>query len=166
MLAIRANANTPINENEPKDAVSMLSYLKREQYGSWPILYGAYYTGKPYDMTEGSPIYYKDEKKGKYVEVAKNPGEYLYDDNVMTLFPRMWNGSRNTFTKTYERYIDKSKMNATTQRRPDGTKERVLIPTFGRIYGFSSITNAAGCIGVTLCGISSVARMILRVKGK
>lgn len=136
MLAIRANANTPINENEPKDAVSMLSYLKREQYGSWPILYGAYYTGKPYDMTEGSPIYYKDEKKGKYVEVAKNPGEYLYDDNVMTLFPRMWNGSRNTFTKTYERYIDKSKMNVTTQRRPDGTKERVLIPTFGQNLRF------------------------------
>ena len=132
MLVIRANANTPINENEPKDAVSMLSYLKREQYGSWPIVYGAYYTAKPYDMTEGTPIYYKDHQKGKYVEISKNPGQYIYDDNVMTLFPRMWNGSKKTFTSTYERYIDKSKMRVTTQKRPNGTQERVMIPTFGQ----------------------------------
>lgn len=63
MLIIRANANTPINENEPKDAISMLSYLKREQYGSWPILYGPYYNAKPYDAKDGSPIYVKDTEK-------------------------------------------------------------------------------------------------------
>lgn len=132
MLVIRANANTPINENEPKDAISMLSYLKREQYGSWPIIYGPYYTAKPYDMTEGTPIYIKDHKKGKYVEIGKNMGEYVYDDNAMTIFPRMWNGSKKTYTNTYERYIDKSKMKVTTQKRPDGTTERVMIPTFGQ----------------------------------
>ena len=132
MLVIRANANTPINENEPKDAVSLLSYLKREQYGSWPLIYGPYYTAKPYDMTEGTPIYYKDHEKGKYVEVAKNPGEYVYDSNVQTIFPRMWSSAKKTHTNTYERYIDKSKMNVTTQQRPDGTSERVAIPTFGQ----------------------------------
>lgn len=136
MLVIRANANTPINENEPKDAISMLSYLKREQYGSWPLLYGPYYMAKPYDMTEGTPIYYKDHQKGKYVEIAKNPGEYVYDDNVQTLFPRMWNGSKKTYTSTYERYIDKSKMRVTTQKKPNGTTERVLIPTFGQNLRF------------------------------
>lgn len=132
MLAIRANANTPINENEPKDAISMLSYLKREQYGSWPLVYGAYYTGKYYDVTEGSPVYKKDKVKGRYVEIAKNPGEPVYDDNVKTLFPRMWNGSRAQYKNTYERYIDKSKMRVTTQMTPNGTRERVLIPTFGQ----------------------------------
>ena len=136
MLVIRANANTPINENEPKDAVSLLSYLKREQYGSWPLLYGPYYTAKPYDVTEGTPIYYKDHNKGKYVVVAQNPGEYIYDDNVQTLFPRMWNGSKKTFTSTYERYIDKSKMHVTTQMTPRGTAERVMIPTFGQNLKF------------------------------
>ena len=136
MLVIRANANTPINENEPKDAISMLSYLKREQYGSWPLLYGPYYTAKPYDMEEGTPIYYKDHKKGKYVEVAKNPGEYVYDDNVMTIFPRMWNSSKKTFVNVYERYIDKSKMRVTTQKRPGGGTERVMIPTFGQNLRF------------------------------
>lgn len=136
MLVIRANANTPINENEPKDAISMLSYLKREQYGSWPLLYGPYYMAKPYDMTDGTPIYYKDHKKEKYVEVAKNFGQYVYDDNVQTIFPRMWNGSKKTFTTTYERYIDKSKMRVATQKRPNGTSERVMIPTFGQNLRF------------------------------
>ena len=136
MLVIRANANTPINENEPKDAISMLSYLKREQYGSWPLLYGPYYMAKPYDMTEGTPIYYKDYKKGKYVVAGKNPGEYIYDENVQTLFPRMWNGSKKTFTKTYERYIDKTNMRVTTQMTPRGTSERVMIPTFGQNLRF------------------------------
>jgi len=136
MLVIRANANTPINENEPKDAISMLSYLQREQYGSRPLLYGPYYTAKPYDMTEGTPIYYKDHKKGRYVEIAKNQGEYVYDDNVQTLFPRMWNGSKKTYTNVYERYIDKSKMRVTTQRKPSGTSERVAVPTFGQNLRF------------------------------
>jgi Amino acid transporters len=136
MLVIRANANTPINENEPKDAISMLSYLKREQYGSWPLLYGPYYMAKPYDMTEGTPIYYKDHQKGRYVEIAKNPGEYVYDDNVQTIFPRMWNGSKKTYTSTYERYIDKSNMRVTTQKKPNGTTERVMIPTFGQNLRF------------------------------
>jgi hypothetical protein len=136
MLVIRANANTPINENEPKDAVSLLSYLKREQYGSWPLLYGPYYTAKPYDVEEGTPIYNKDRQKGKYVMIARNPGDYIYDDNVQTIFPRMWNGSKRTFTSTYERYIDKSKMKVTTQMRANGTSERVMIPTFGQNIRF------------------------------
>ena len=39
MLVIRANTNTPINENNPDDAISLLSYLNREQYGTWPVIY-------------------------------------------------------------------------------------------------------------------------------
>jgi len=31
ILVIRANANPPINENDPKDAISLLSYLNREE---------------------------------------------------------------------------------------------------------------------------------------
>ena len=136
MLVIRANANTPINENEPKEAISMLSYLQREQYGSRPLLYGPYYMAKPYDMTVGTPIYNKDRKRGKYVEVAKNPGDYIYDDNVQTIFPRMWNGTKNTYINVYERYIDKTKMRVTTQKKPSGTSERVAIPTFGQNIRF------------------------------
>ena len=33
MLPIRANAKTPINENNPSDAREVLAYYNREQYG-------------------------------------------------------------------------------------------------------------------------------------
>jgi ABC-type phosphate transport system permease subunit len=43
MLIIRSNAHVPINENAPKDALTLKAYLGREQYGGWPLLYGPYY---------------------------------------------------------------------------------------------------------------------------
>jgi hypothetical protein len=43
MIVIRSNANTPLDENDPENLVSLESYLKREQYGDWPILYGQYF---------------------------------------------------------------------------------------------------------------------------
>lgn len=43
MIIIRSNANTPMDENNPADLFSLLSYLNREQYGSQPLVYGPYY---------------------------------------------------------------------------------------------------------------------------
>lgn len=131
MLVIRANANTPINENEPSEAVSMLSYLKREQYGSWPLLYGPYYMAKPYDAEDGSPVYVRDEEKGKYVITDKREGTVpVYDDNVMTIFPRMWNATKPYYVNVYNQYIDKSKMQPVTMKNSSGGEEVVLKPTF------------------------------------
>ena len=67
ILVIRSNANTPIDENNPEDAVSLLAYLNREQYGDWPILSGQYYNANVVDLEDGTPVYKKDEKAGKYV---------------------------------------------------------------------------------------------------
>lgn len=43
VIVIRSNANTPLDENDPENLVTLHSYLKREQYGSWPILTGPYW---------------------------------------------------------------------------------------------------------------------------
>jgi hypothetical protein len=43
MIVIRAGAGTPINENDPSSIASMISYLKREQYGDTPHLRGVRY---------------------------------------------------------------------------------------------------------------------------
>lgn len=53
MIIIRSNANTPMDENNPADMYSLLSYLNREQYGSQPLFMGPYYDAevKGYDKT-------------------------------------------------------------------------------------------------------------------
>lgn len=47
MIVIRSNANTPLDENDPSNLVSLQAYLEREQYGDWPIMYGQYFTAEP-----------------------------------------------------------------------------------------------------------------------
>ncbi len=88
VLVIRSNANTPINENAPKDATAMLTYLNREQYGDTPLFYGQYYNATPVEQTE-SIKYVKDEKNKKYVAV-KQVGSIKYDSQNQTIFPRMY----------------------------------------------------------------------------
>lgn len=45
-IVIRSNANTPLDENDPENLVTLHAYLKREQYGSAPILYGPYWNSE------------------------------------------------------------------------------------------------------------------------
>ena len=87
VLVVRANANTPINENSPKDALTLLTYLNRDQYGDWPVLYGQYYNAKVLDTKEGSYNYIKG--KDKYIRTSRKIS-YKYDPNGCGLFPRMW----------------------------------------------------------------------------
>ena len=55
VIVIRSNANTPLDENDPENLVTLHAYLKREQYGSSPILTGPYWNSK-----ENSPELYDD----------------------------------------------------------------------------------------------------------
>ena len=58
-IVIRSNFDPPINENAPKDVMSFVRYLKREQYGSRPLLYGPYFTAEPVGVKYGDPVYTK-----------------------------------------------------------------------------------------------------------
>lgn len=57
VIVIRSNANTPLDENDPENLVTLHSYLKREQYGSAPILFGNYWNSlkNGEEMTENGP---------------------------------------------------------------------------------------------------------------
>ena len=57
VIVIRSNANTPLDENDPENLVTLHSYLKREQYGSAPILFGQYWNSlrNGEEMTENGP---------------------------------------------------------------------------------------------------------------
>lgn len=99
-LIIRANANTPINENAPKDATSLLTYLNREQYGYTPLLYGPYFTATSYDIKQSGNTttkYVKNKQTKRYDAIVRS-GEPEFSDNVCSVFPRMYstdNGRRH-----------------------------------------------------------------------
>ena len=135
MLIIRSNANTPIDENSPEDAISLLSYLNREQYGDWPILHGQYFNAPIVDNDDGTPVYIKDKKKGKYVVTDDRKGTVpVYDPRMTTLFPRMWSNHKPEHKRIYKKYIGNGSPVRVT--KPDGTTEIIRKPTFLNNLGF------------------------------
>ena len=136
MIVIRANANPPINENDPKDAISLLSYLNREQYGSWPIFYGQYYNAPVVDHADGNPVYMKDENKGKYVIKEDRKGTIpVYDERFMTIFPRMLSNSKPAHETLYEHF---GEIEGRPISVPDGSGGTKVLyrPTFGENLKF------------------------------
>ncbi len=136
MIVIRANANTPINENEPSDAISLLSYLNREQYGDWPLLHGQYYSAPVVDYEDGSPVYVKDKKAGKYVITdERNNTKPIYDERFTTVFPRMWSNQKPSHINIYKQY---GEVKGTPIRvtKNDGSTETLIRPTFGENLKF------------------------------
>ncbi|MDP3557498.1 MAG: DUF2723 domain-containing protein [Bacteroidota bacterium] len=94
VLVIRSQANTPMDENDPENAPNMLSYLLREQYGDWPILYGQYYNAPTVSKSEfgsGDPIFKKDDKNKNYKVIDSRKNSIpKYQKEFCTPFPRMW----------------------------------------------------------------------------
>src|SRR5690606_35993507 len=50
MILIRAKANPTLNNSDPDNAFSFLSYLNREQYGDEPLFKGPYFDSRPVDI--------------------------------------------------------------------------------------------------------------------
>jgi len=136
ILVIRANADTPINENAPKDAISLLSYLNREQYGTWPLLYGQYYNAPRVDFKDGNPVYEKDVAKGKYVIKDDRKGTVpVYDERFMTIFPRMWSNQKPAHISLYKQYGGDKGIPIKVENQ-DGTTDVLYKPTFGENLKF------------------------------
>ncbi len=130
MLVIRANADTPINENAPVDAVSLLSYLNREQYGDFPIFQGQYYNAPIVDYADGKPIYQKDPATHKYIVIDDRKGtQPVWDPRFTTLFPRMWSNQRKGSADFYHKWGGEGVPIEVTN--PDGKTETRNRPTFG-----------------------------------
>ncbi len=130
MLIIRSNVNPPIDENSPEDAISLLSYLNREQYGDWPILYGQYFNATIVDREDGNPIYRKSAEKGKYIVIDDRKGTIpVYDPEFSTIFPRMWNNTEKRYINDYKTW---SKMKGIPTSVTDEYGETKVIdkPTF------------------------------------
>ncbi|HET6228070.1 MAG TPA: DUF2723 domain-containing protein [Bacteroidia bacterium] len=140
VLVIRSQANTPMDENNPENAVNLLSYLNREQYGTWPVAYGQYFSApldheKPYK--DGNPLYVKDEKQGKYVISYDRKGSIPnYDDAFCTPFPRMWS-DQPQHVRGYKAWTNPRNYRHKNAINPQtGETESIEVPTFAENLKF------------------------------
>ena len=136
MLVIRSNAQVPINENAPKDALAMKAYLGREQYGAWPLLHGNYYNAPTIDFEDGNPVWGKNRETGKYEVINPRIGnEPVYDPEFTTIFPRMWSNRQQSHISGYENWGNVQGRPVRVSRR-DGTTETINKPTFSENLRF------------------------------
>lgn len=99
VTVIRSNANPPMDQNDPEDLFSLLSYLNREQYGDRPLVHGQYYSAPVLKSTDK----YSYRKKGDQYEKFINGFTYEYDERFTTFFPRMYD-SDPSHVQEYERW--------------------------------------------------------------
>ncbi len=112
MVIIRANANPPMNSNNPWNPHTLLSMLNRDQYGQRPLLRGPYYSAQPLSPVAINPDLESDDSylPGEYESATMmwyNPDSgvyeereifegYKYPSEAMHWFPRMWFYSRKS----------------------------------------------------------------------
>ncbi len=121
LLVIRANTNTPLNENAPKDAVALRAYLGREQYGDTPLFRGQYYTaGDPIEAKDGYTKYIRGQEKGKDRYVAVDHAQkFIYRSKHTGTFPRMYSNDKGRqHPQFYEYWAGKVR----GDRKPSGAQ--------------------------------------------
>ncbi len=133
VLVIRSQANPPMDENDPENAPNMLSYLLREQYGDWPLLYGQYYNAPTRPRTEfgsGDPIYAKDKEHNNYKVIDNRKNSIpKYEKEFCTVFPRMYSSqSHHESGYKYWGNVADHHRNKVVENR-NGETESVEIPT-------------------------------------
>ncbi|MGB5989516.1 MAG: DUF2723 domain-containing protein [Marinifilaceae bacterium] len=126
MILVRSNANPPIDENNPDNVFSLLSYLNREQYGDRPLMFGQYYSAPTLETEENAPIYAKLDST--YKMVGRKTSR-IYDSRFTTIFPRMYSSN--------PRHVKKYKQWGGTDGKKVSVEGRtVLIPSFANNMKF------------------------------
>ncbi|MCY0978491.1 DUF2723 domain-containing protein [Chryseobacterium wangxinyae] len=115
VIPIRANANPPMNLNDPDTAIGMLDYYNREQYGDWPTIYGQNYTAfldnsgieknedGSFKTNKTGEIYEKDEKLGTYRKTGDR-FNYVFNPAHVSFMPRMFNEDKDVMANYISMY--------------------------------------------------------------
>ena len=165
LLVARSNANVPIDENNPENAMSLQAYLGREQYGSAPLLTGHYYNAPVVDMEDGSPVFnqkfivYKDRMPASSFFSKKEAKQYVeehggrirhryvitdhrrgaipvFDDRFKSIFPRMWSQQRAHHATAYQEWSHKNQGERVIVGGTADNPEFTYIPTMGENINF------------------------------
>lgn len=103
---IRSRADVAVDMTNPDNVMSLVSYLKREQFLQQPILYGPDYNTPVLGIEQKGASYSQVKKNGKdYYEVTDHRIGYKYDEGRMRFFPRIWDNSDPTHVQYYQSYL-------------------------------------------------------------
>ncbi|QDA59116.1 glycosyltransferase family 117 protein [Hymenobacter jejuensis] len=105
IVPIRSSYNPTIDENKPGDVLSFVSYLKREQYGNRPLLYGPHLFAQPIDQQEGAPHYIR---QGNRYVVSDHRQELVYPEQDNMLLPRIYGGPAGAtpdLVREYQKWV-------------------------------------------------------------
>ncbi len=115
VIPIRANANPPMNLNNPDNAIGMLDYYNRVQYGDWPIFKGQNYTQAldfdgmvknedgSFKQIKTGDVYEKDESTQSYRKVGER-FNYVYGQDHISIMPRMFNDDKDVMANYIAMY--------------------------------------------------------------
>jgi hypothetical protein len=106
LILVRADKGTPINENSPSNILYFVKYMKREQYGDSPILYGQMYNSPGRQIETKENNYIRLEGRKRYAIDGKKL-DVQYD--TKRFFPRMHSPShyseREAGGYAYKNYV-------------------------------------------------------------
>ncbi|MBI9067320.1 MAG: DUF2723 domain-containing protein [Salinivirgaceae bacterium] len=124
ILIIRSNQNPFVDINNVENIFGLVDYLNREQYPSRPLVYGNNFNSPVLDSKKRFNYKLHD---GKYYRDELNP-TYIFDDNTMTLFPRMAS-MEERHQQAYKNWVA-IKGRKVMVRKRDGSEEFIQVPTF------------------------------------
>ena len=147
LTLVRATADTPMDQNAPRDIFTLRTYLAREQYGDTPLLYGRTYVsevkrnnegGNCVAVTKPGPAVYSrvikknSNDKDRYY-ISNHNDSYEYVDELNMLFPRMYSSDAK-HVQAYKDWAQVQGEPVTFDRC--GETASVMKPTFGENLKF------------------------------
>lgn len=103
---IRSRADVAIDMTNPDNAISLTSYLKREQFGQTPLLYGPDFDARPIDYNYKGYHYARSKKNGKdYYEQVGQKIDYVFSPEDKRFFPRIHDFNDPGHIRFYRSYL-------------------------------------------------------------
>jgi len=112
---IRSRADVPIDMTNPDNAMSLKSYVSREQFGEQPLVFGPDFDTRPIDYETKGKIYNQTKKNGKdYYEEVGIRREPKYDPATLRFFPRIYENNDPSHAQFYRSFLGLSENESPT----------------------------------------------------